>query len=657
MLDFVDDDIFLRKLIINSISKDKIDKWNEILNIINNPVKHEIVEMFNDEYKKKVYDYINKFKNHYLKYSKNELDAIRGEYQNYKKNYLENLYLLYQIPDELRKSTEWRGNIGYSVEDPKKDKYTDRELIIQNMEKIFKLYVNNKNANGQIFFVKKQENEFKILNSTCHYVSIKNNYHANLYVNDIKKISIEEPNLKEIVNVELQTIVETYKISNFFIISFDDFYTAFKPKNYILKYEEKTNKFYLCNKENNESFYDKNFIREKLLLKDISIDSNLSYVNLDDINHILDEFDNDNIIWCIAHRGHNVIYYGYSLEGYIQTNGVDIEPCDDPDYKPELIKRYLKNDPNVIIYWDSFTKNNISKEQLILYMNVSINEIEKVTLSKDYYFYKNYPNHYVISYMKDEDYLDTYISITISKIHKSGLLCYRNYSVHEENDRLIKLFLENKLENVVVNNSSFPNDKEAIEYIKEMFNPDIKYMITIRKNNIKLLVKRDNIFTLECSDDYSYINKYLEGDKEIILDTFELSKNISSSKIKECLVKNSLDYDNYVEYIKSLDNKHIIGIPVKKMFKNDEYFIEKEKEYEKYDGFEYNSIYNKQTILDELLVYKNGKIIKNENNLYVELIQKYNSGDENIVLDEWSILGRFYDPEKLIDDYLKNKCV
>ena len=112
-----------------------------------------------------------------------------------------------------------------------------------------------------------------------------------------------------------------------------------------------------------------------------------------------------------------------------------------------------------------------------------------------------------------------------------------------------------------------------------------------------------------------------------------------------------------VEYIKSFDNKYIIGIAVKEMFKDDEYFIEKEKEYEQYDRFEYDSIYKKQTILDELLVYKNGKIIKNENNLYTKLIKKYNSGDKNVVLDEWSILGRFYEHKKLIDDYFKNKCV
>ena len=99
----------------------------------------------------------------------------------------------------------------------------------------------------------------------------------------------------------------------------------------------------------------------------------------------------------------------------------------------------------------------------------------------------------------------------------------------------------------------------------------------------------------------------------------------------------------YEVYIEGLKDKYIICFALGSIFGEDENYIDR-------NGEDYN-VYN------ELYIYKNSKIIKDENNLYNEIINKLKDSDETIVLDEWSFLEKFYDSNKFMDEYIKHNTI
>jgi len=637
MFDFLDNDTIVLNLIIKYVvPKNIVDNWKSILNIINEPVHHELLELFSDECKNKIYEYINNIKTHYLKYSQIELDTILKEYNHHKKEYLQDLYLLYRIPENLKMSIEYSGNFGFPFQDPRKELMTDKQLILEDIMSIVKSYALESNSRGTLLFVKKLDNKLQILNSTCANLD-----KFSLPVHDVKNVSIvnaDSTNFTDI-EVEMQYVKNPINLSKFYIIPFSDIIKLYEPKKFVFKYDEIQNKFYLHDTENNELIYNVDFIKEKVSLSELSIDTNLPHVELYELDYILNKSDDDYTIWCVGHRGYDVINYDFGIDGYIRTDGYQIDSYDYEHeyYKPELIKRYLAGDSTVIIYWNSFFKKGISKQQLELYMNEFIKN-SKVALSPNYDFNKNYPNCYILEYVRDEKNYCNFIEIKIVKIHKTGLELYEHsYNNYDK----IKNYLEGKLQHIIININTFPKNSDPNTIITNLYDKNIKYMITLHKHKVKLLEKYSNSFKLYIDDEDlgEHIKNYLNGNTEYVLDTGELCKNISVDKLEECLIKNATMYEEYETYVGKFKDKYVIGFAIKAMFDKDENYVDLE-------GKDCN-------IYDELYVYFNGKIIKNENNSYKEIIKKWKNNDESVALDEWSFLGKFYDPNKFIDEYIK----
>jgi hypothetical protein len=637
MFEFLDNGKIILNLIIkHAVPAQKVEAWKSILDIINKPVHHDLIELLNDKCKGEIYEYINNIKAHYLKYKQSELDSIVNEYNKYKTEYLQDLYLVYKIPNNLTTSIEYMGNAGHPYQDTRKELMTTQDLILEDISSIVKRYALESYSTGTLLFVKKQGNQLSILNSTS--VNLDK---FSLAVSDIKNISIINPDSTDFIDIEvrMRDMESPTKLSNFYIIAFSDLVKSYEVKKYIFKYDEPNNKFYLYDGELNEPFYYIDFIKQKVLLKQVSIDSNMPYVELYELDDILDCAHDNYIIWCVAHRGYDVINYGVGVDGYIMKNGYHIDSYDYEYeyYKPELIKRYLASDPKVIIYWDSFLSKGISKEQLELYMREYMKS-QNVGLSPNYDFNKNYPGCLVVEYHKNEEWEHKFIELKIFKIHKSGLQ-EGKYSYNNHHNSMTK-YLEGKSQHVIINKDTFPPDSNPDIIISYLYDPKVKYMITLYKHKVRLLEKYSNYFKFYTGDEdvSNYINKFLEADTEYVLDIGELGKNIPNKRIKECLVKNASLYEEYEAYIENFKDKYIIGFALKAMFGQDANYIDREDE-------EYN-IYN------ELYVYKNGKIIKNEDGLYVEIINKWKGRDESIVLDEWSFLAKFYDSGKFIDEYL-----
>ncbi len=182
-------------MIINFIPKDIINNWISRIEILTTEPKIDLIEMFNDENKKKVYNYINNIKSFYSKYYKNEFEDITNEYNKFQNEYLNKIYVLYLLKDGRHPNLEHltdqdiTDKIMFSINTCNKD--TSLILALKNGDSFTNCIINNTYIyfENQYFYISKNNNEYYLILD-----SIENN-RTNIKGHDLITIHTSETSL------------------------------------------------------------------------------------------------------------------------------------------------------------------------------------------------------------------------------------------------------------------------------------------------------------------------------------------------------------------------------------------------------------------------------------------------------------------------------
>lgn len=355
---------------IRFIDKNIIAEWKEKINYLFEEQDYELFNMFNTEYKNKMYDYVNNIKKYYLQYKTNEIELIKSQYAQLEKSINENLYILYQLE-------EYRNFKSKEISVPT-DADINYELnVLQHGDKLY--------SSSPLFLGLKQNDNFIFISASTYsyfnakYQDLRNN--NKLLVCEI------------ISEDKVLLTVDNISTSKFYITPYNKFITKQLEKKY--KYTlcfDSVNYLYLIDNLTRKTIRDKEIIKNALQTEtSIVIDSVAQgkyNITQDSISKLAEFVDDPDVMFYISLRGKNIIClrktepskyheeYLYIEIVYVKLDGYDYEHIDTED-KKYILNEYLQGNKNTVV----------DKKSFCLHMNENkINEFIQDQYKKWYKF-------------------------------------------------------------------------------------------------------------------------------------------------------------------------------------------------------------------------------------------------------------------------------